>query len=67
MMTRVYAWAFASREDLARHLEAYERALLCDHKKLGKELEIFTFDDESAKGSRSGSRMAPSSETSSRS
>ena len=50
MMTRVYAWAFASREDLARHLEAYERALLCDHKKLGKELEIFTFDDDIGKG-----------------
>jgi threonyl-tRNA synthetase len=50
MMTRVYAWAFASRDDLARHLEAYERALLFDHKKLGKDLEIFTFDDDIGKG-----------------
>jgi threonyl-tRNA synthetase len=50
MMTRVQAWAFESAEELAAHERDFERAALCDHKKLGRELELFTFDDEIGAG-----------------
>ncbi len=50
MMTRIYAWAFASRDELEAELERHEQAKLRDHKKLGRELEIFVFDDEVGKG-----------------
>jgi threonyl-tRNA synthetase len=50
MMTRIYAWAFRTKEELeiyvARYLEALER----DHKKLGRELEIFHVDNDIGKG-----------------
>jgi threonyl-tRNA synthetase len=44
-MTRVYAWAFPSKEELDAHVEAYRRALEHDHKKLGRELDLFVIDD----------------------
>jgi threonyl-tRNA synthetase len=44
-MTRVYAWAYPSKEELDAHVEAYRRALEHDHKKLGRELELFTIDE----------------------
>jgi threonyl-tRNA synthetase len=44
-MTRVYAWAYPSKQELDEHVEAYRRALEHDHKKLGRELELFAFDD----------------------
>jgi threonyl-tRNA synthetase len=50
MMTRIYAWAFASADELAAKAAAYEAALARDHKKLGRELEIFAFDDDIGKG-----------------
>ncbi len=50
MMTRIYAWAFASKEELDAHVRAYKDALARDHKKLGRELEIFTIDDVIGKG-----------------
>lgn len=50
MMTRLYAWAFATKEELDRHVKAYEDAIARDHKKLGKELEIFVVDEEIGKG-----------------
>jgi threonyl-tRNA synthetase len=50
MLTRIYGWAFASKQALAAHAEAYEHAALRDHKKLGRELELFTFDDEIGAG-----------------
>jgi threonyl-tRNA synthetase len=50
MMTRVYAWAFLSSEELRTALIAHEDALARDHKKLGRELEIFTFHDAIGKG-----------------
>jgi len=49
-MTRIYAWAFKTKEELDAHIEAYEEALRRDHKKLGKELEYFFIDDEIGKG-----------------
>lgn len=50
MMTRIYAWAFATKEELDAHVKAYHDALARDHKKLGKELEIFVIDEEIGKG-----------------
>ncbi|HEX8084119.1 MAG TPA: threonine--tRNA ligase [Solirubrobacteraceae bacterium] len=44
-MTRVYAWAYPSKEELDAHVEEYRRALEHDHKKLGRELDIFVIDD----------------------
>ncbi len=50
MMTRIYAWAFESKEDLEAHVKAYKEALERDHKKLGKELDLFVIDDVIGKG-----------------
>ena len=50
MMTRIYAWAYLSLEELEARRKAHEDAALRDHKKLGSELEIFTFDDEIGRG-----------------
>ena len=50
MMTRLYAWAFESREELDAHVAAYREALARDHKKLGRELDIFVIDEEIGKG-----------------
>ncbi len=50
MMTRIYAWAFPSKEELDAHVKAYQEALARDHKKLGKQLEIFVIDDVIGKG-----------------
>jgi threonyl-tRNA synthetase len=50
MMTRLYAWAFETREELDAHVKAYKEALARDHKKLGKELDFFTIDDTIGKG-----------------
>jgi threonyl-tRNA synthetase len=46
MMTRIYAWAFDSRKALEEHVRAYEEALKNDHRKLGRELEIYTIEEE---------------------
>jgi threonyl-tRNA synthetase len=50
MMTRIYAWAFQDRATLDGHVKAYRDALARDHKKLGRELDIFVIDDEIGKG-----------------
>ncbi|MCY4128594.1 MAG: threonine--tRNA ligase [Gammaproteobacteria bacterium] len=50
MMTRIYAWAFEDKTALDAYVEAYELALERDHKKLGKELDIFTIDNEIGRG-----------------
>jgi threonyl-tRNA synthetase len=50
VLTRIHAWAQLSRAALEAHAEAHERALERDHKKLGRELELFTFDDEIGAG-----------------
>lgn len=46
MLQRIYGTAWASRKDLDRHLKMLEESKKRDHRKLGKELEIFFFDDE---------------------
>ena len=50
MMTRIYAWAFASREALDKAVREYELAQERDHKRLGRELGIFTVDDDIGRG-----------------
>lgn len=42
-MQRLYGLAFATQEELDKHLEMLEQAKLRDHRKLGKELDLFTF------------------------
>ncbi|MEZ4267827.1 MAG: threonine--tRNA ligase, partial [Myxococcota bacterium] len=49
-MTRIYAWAFETREALEAHVKAHAQALARDHKKLGKELDLFVIDDAIGKG-----------------
>ncbi|HZY72904.1 MAG TPA: threonine--tRNA ligase, partial [Edaphobacter sp.] len=50
MLQRVYGTAWTSRKDLDRHLKMLEESKKRDHRKLGKELEIFFFDDEVGAG-----------------
>jgi threonyl-tRNA synthetase len=50
MLTRIYGVAFETPEKLAAHLEMLEEAKKRDHRKLGKELELFAFDDEVGPG-----------------
>jgi threonyl-tRNA synthetase len=41
-MQRLYGVAFATQEELDQHLEMLEQAKLRDHRRLGKELDIYT-------------------------
>lgn len=50
MLQRIYGTAFESAEALAAYLEQVEEAKKRDHRKLGKELEIFAFDDQVGPG-----------------
>ena len=43
MLTRVYGTAFFSPKELAEHLERLEQARARDHRKLGRELDLFSF------------------------
>jgi threonyl-tRNA synthetase len=45
MLTRVYGTAFLSKEELAAHMERLEEARKRDHRKLGKELDLFMFSE----------------------
>jgi len=46
MLTRIYGTAFNSEKDLQQHLDNLEEALKRDHRKLGKEMDLFHFQDE---------------------
>ena len=50
MMTRIYAWAFSTKEELEAHVAAWKSAQERDHKKLGAQLDIFVIDEEVGKG-----------------
>ncbi|MFA6252905.1 MAG: threonine--tRNA ligase [Patescibacteria group bacterium] len=50
MMTRIYGLAFTNRKDLAVHLNMLEQAKLRDHRKLGKELDLFVFSEIVGRG-----------------
>jgi threonyl-tRNA synthetase len=45
MLTRIYGTAFPTKKELDDYLEMLEEAKKRDHKKLGKELELFFFDE----------------------
>jgi threonyl-tRNA synthetase len=45
MLQRIYGTAFPSPEALEEHLKLLEQARQRDHRKLGKELELFMFDE----------------------
>ncbi len=49
-LTRIYGITFPKPELLETHLQMLEEAKKRDHRKLGKELEIFTFDDDVGSG-----------------
>ncbi|MDB5179945.1 MAG: thrZ [Candidatus Saccharibacteria bacterium] len=44
-MQRLYGVAFATQEELDQHLERLEQAKLRDHRKLGKELDLYTISN----------------------
>ncbi|PGM58443.1 threonine--tRNA ligase [Bacillus sp. AFS053548] len=46
MLQRVYGTAFPSKKELEEHLHLLEEAKKRDHRKLGKELELFMFSEE---------------------
>jgi threonyl-tRNA synthetase len=46
MLTRIYGTAFAESEELKEHLRRLEEAKLRDHRKLGRELDLFSLHDE---------------------
>jgi threonyl-tRNA synthetase len=47
MLTRIYGTAFFTKAELDEHLERIEQAKARDHRKLGRELDLFTFSDVS--------------------
>ncbi|EAK4282863.1 threonine--tRNA ligase [Campylobacter upsaliensis] len=46
MLTRIYGTAFADKESLKEYLNIIEEAKKRDHRKLGSELKLFTFDEQ---------------------
>ncbi len=50
MLQRVYGTAWESKKQLEEYLHQLEEAKKRDHRKLGRELEIFTFDEEVGPG-----------------
>lgn len=49
-LTRVYGISFPKQKDLTEYLEMIEEAKRRDHRKLGKELELFTFSQKVGQG-----------------
>ena len=50
MLTRLYGTAWKTAQELEEYLAMLEEAKRRDHRKLGKELEIFIYDDEVGPG-----------------
>ncbi len=50
MLTRIYALAFGSKRDLDAHLSMLKEAERRDHRKLGKELDLFSTHEEAGPG-----------------
>ena len=49
-LQRLYGTAFPSSEELAKHLEQLEEAKKRDHRKLGREMQLFAIDDKVGQG-----------------
>ncbi len=50
MLQRLYGTAFASEKDLKKHLDAIEEAKKRDHRKLGTQLDLFSFHEQGGAG-----------------
>jgi threonyl-tRNA synthetase len=50
MLTRIYGTAWKTPDELKEHLRMLEEAKARDHRKLGRELEIYIYDDEVGPG-----------------
>ncbi len=50
MLTRIYGTAFPTQQELDQHLEMLEEAKKRDHRRLGKELDLFVFSELVGKG-----------------
>ena len=50
MLQRIYGTAWESEKALAAHLEQLEQAIARDHRKLGRELDLFSFPPELGPG-----------------
>ncbi len=46
MLTRIYGTAFPDRKELQQHIAMLEEAKKRDHRKLGRELDLFSIDDQ---------------------
>ena len=50
MLQRIYGTSFATKEDLEEHLYLLEEAKKRDHRRLGRELDLFQVSDEAGPG-----------------
>ncbi len=50
MLTRIYAYSFASKADLEAHLKMLQEAERRDNRKLGRELDLFSTHEEAGPG-----------------
>ena len=50
MLTRIYGVAFADKESLKAYMTMMEEAKKRDHRKIGTEMELFMFNEESGAG-----------------
>ena len=50
MLTRIYGIAFATKEALREYIKMMEEAKKRDHRKIGAEMELFMFSEESGAG-----------------
>ncbi|MGL5021058.1 MAG: threonine--tRNA ligase, partial [Mycoplasmatales bacterium] len=50
MLQRIYGTAWNTKEELEKHLNVLQERKDSDHRKLGKELELFTFTQETGAG-----------------
>ena len=50
MLTRIYGVAFADKESLKAHIQMLEEAKKRDHRKIGSQMELFMFNEESGAG-----------------
>ena len=50
MLQRIYATAFTDKKDLKAYLHKLEEARKRDHRKLGRELDLFSFSEEAGAG-----------------
>ena len=50
MLQRIYATAFTDKKELKKYLNRLEEAKKRDHRKLGRELDLFSFSEEAGAG-----------------